>query len=104
MPKVIFRKNNQDIIALFPELAGSDDPEQCLTISESGVKSSIAAKDLFAQTAAAKQQDYMYLKEKLIEMGYEPLEIITREGKGAFDKRFRVIAFGNDNETQNDSK
>lgn len=93
MPKVIFRELNQDIVALFPELIGSDDPNECLMIGEIGGKSSVELKTVMQQSKVAKIQDVVFLKEKLIAMGYEPLVILTRESKNAFEKRFKLAAF-----------
>jgi hypothetical protein len=94
MPKVIFRRSGQEIIALFPETAASNNPDECLIIRESGGKSAADIKMTLQQTKPAPPDDCIFLKEKLIGLGYEPLEVITREGKLAFKKRFKATAFG----------
>ena len=95
MPKVIFRHFANEIIALFPELPGSEDPAECLMIRENGTKTAMSPKQVWPFSKAVSVEDSIFFKEKLIEMGYEDIEVITRESKTAFDKRFQAVAFCN---------
>lgn len=90
--KVIFRKfktNNGEVIALFPELPGTNDICTCLSYMHTG-QHSAASVDLSSVTVKATEAEYMPLKKELETIGYN-LEVINRFSTLHFDARIRAI-------------
>jgi hypothetical protein len=75
--KVIFRKfKNGEIIALFPELPGSNKPSECLSYLHIGQHGS-ASIFLYTDCKLAKPEEYEELYNELIAIGYK-LQIVKR--------------------------
>ena len=78
MTKVIFRKFKEgDIIALFPELPGTNDPYTCESYMHVGQHSS-ASIDIVSITKPAKPDEYADLLAELKRIGYDDLRIAKR--------------------------
>lgn len=74
---VIFRKfKNGEIIALFPELPGTNDPETCLSYQQIGQHGS-AGVDLCDRTKPAKPEEFASLQAELESIGYR-LRLCTK--------------------------
>lgn len=69
--RVIFRKFKDEILALFPALAGDMQPyKTCLSYGAVG-QHSAASVELISKTRPAKQEEYQNLKLELERAGYE---------------------------------
>lgn len=90
--KVIFRKftATDDIIAIFPELVGTQDWENdCMsymTIGQHGA----ASVDLAKYTQPCTDREYSKLKKELESLGYN-LQIVRRIPKWAADIRSKQV-------------
>ena len=89
--KVIFRKfkDTGEVIALFPELPGTNDYCTCSSYMHIGQHSS-ASVSLSSVTVRAREEDYMPLKRELESLGYN-LEVINRFSTLHFDARVRAV-------------
>lgn len=79
MTKVIFRKFKDDgqIIALFPELATTNDPGFCLSYMHIGQHSD-ADLGIIGETIPASHGEYQGLLNELISIGYDNLKIMKK--------------------------
>ena len=83
--KVIFRQfKTGEIIALFPALPGTNDPNTCESYMHVGQHSS-ADTDLVQSTKPAKKEKYQSLKRELESIGYK------LEAKKRFSRKDREI-------------
>ena len=88
--KVIFRKfKDGDIIALFPEEPGTNDPQTCSSYMHIG-QHCVADMAIVPVTKIATADEYAALKEELESIGYN-LEITYRVGASMRIKRERAI-------------
>ena len=75
MDKVIFKKFPEgDIIAIFPELLGTFDPNDCLSYMHIGQHGACDSR-LIRELESASAEEYQDLWEELESIGYE-LELI----------------------------
>ena len=89
--KVIFRKfkDNGEIIALFPELPGTNDVCTCESYVHNGQHGS-ASVNMSAITVRASEKEYEALKKELESIGYK-LEIVNRFSTLHFDARLKAL-------------
>ena len=91
--KVIFRKWRNDpytVIALFPEIPGTNDCHTCLSYEHIG-QHGAASVDLTPYTELAKPDDYAELKRELESIGYN-LQVIKKTNyQRALNKRIESI-------------
>jgi hypothetical protein len=88
--KVIFRKwPNGNIIALFPELPGTNSPFTCLSYEHYG-QHGAASTDL-PNTVLAKPREYEELRRELVSIGYDDLKVCTRFTRKDYDTRKKAI-------------
>jgi hypothetical protein len=81
--KVIFRKfRNGDVIALFPEVAGSSNPSTCQSYTHVGQHG--AADPHLTATYPATAEEYAPLLAELKRIGYDDLEICKRVQASAY--------------------
>jgi hypothetical protein len=83
---VVFRKEGQDILAVFPEQTGTNDPHTCGCYSHVGQHSSMDImylKELY-KTKPVKPSEYADLKTELESIGYN-LKVYKR-WQQSFDK------------------
>ena len=73
---VIFRMLNGECIALFPTLAGTNDPDTCLSYAHMG-QHGAASIHLGSSCPLASRKEYMPLKKELQSLGYR-LKVIKR--------------------------
>jgi hypothetical protein len=94
MTKVIFRRfypeKGGDIIAIFPELAGTNNPyKDCLSYQHIGQHGAITLdfhKFTFPITHNYPKE-YFDLYNELVAMGYDDLEVVTRMSRKMLQKR-----------------
>ena len=96
--RVIFRKfrskrDGQDIIALFPDLPGSNDPATCLSYMHTGQHGQADLLGLMYQmTRPATPDEYAALKQELEAAPYEyRLTVIQRTPKDSAEHRAEAI-------------
>lgn len=90
--KVVFRKfHNHEIIALFPELPGTNDPFTCLSYMHMG-QHGAASADLSPYTTAAKPAEYEELRRELVSLGYDDLKVCSRFTRKDYDTRKKAIS------------
>jgi hypothetical protein len=101
--KVIFRQFEQDdhaIIALFPELPGSSDPQTCLSYIHVGQHGAASVQAARERTRPAYPGNYAPLKAELESLGYK-LQVIHRFTQAAQEKRRAALkAMDRASETQ----
>jgi len=92
--KVIFRKFREggNIVALFPEYAGSTDLQTCMSYMHIGQHSAASIGLLTSRntTRPAKPEEYADLLNELKQIGYNP-KPITEVPRGAWSKRFAEV-------------
>lgn len=87
--KVIFRTYpNGDVIALFPELPGTNDPSTCESYMHVGQHSSAHYTSVIRSTVAAGAVETLY--KELTAIGYN-LEVKTRDARAAMYNKRRVV-------------
>lgn len=75
--KVIFRKfRNGDVIALFPEVAGTSNPSTCMSYMHVGQHG--AADPLADGIPLATPEEYAPLMTELVRQGYDDLKVCKR--------------------------
>jgi len=86
--KVIFKKFPEgDVIAIFPELPGTNNPYlTCLTYMNVGQHSS-ASIEFCGKLKAAKPNEYLPLYSELIRLGYDDLEIVKKFSRKMLQSR-----------------
>jgi len=89
--KVIFKKFPEgDVIALFPDLPGTNNPyKDCLSYCRIGQHSS-ASLDL-SGLKPAKESEYKDLYNELVSIGYDDLEIVRKFSKNSLKNRIAQI-------------
>jgi hypothetical protein len=90
--KVIFRKfypeKGGDVIAIFPELAGTNNPyKDCLSYQHLGQHGSITLDYHKFTFPLAYRHEYADLYNELVSMGYDDLEVITRMSRKMLQAR-----------------
>jgi hypothetical protein len=76
---VIFRKwKDNDIVAIFPTLLGTNDPYSCQMYEHVGQHGAGDPFHVIGQTAAAKPKEYASLLKELHQIGYRGLKIYNR--------------------------
>jgi hypothetical protein len=76
--KVIFRKyKNGEILALFPELPGTNSPATCTCYQHIGQHGAADLQSSIRVTYPATEEEYKDLKNELTRIGYD-LEIVSR--------------------------
>lgn len=89
--KVIFRKlENCDIIAIFPELCGTNNYNTCLSYEHFGQHGSCCIDYVLSLTESAKENEYNALKAELDSIGYD-LEIIKRNRRKFTETRIKKL-------------
>lgn len=70
--KVIFRKHPEDdeIVAVFPEIPGTNEPEICTIYAHVGQHSSAHCRVLMRSTRPAHPEEYSALMQELEAIGY----------------------------------
>ena len=97
MIKVMFRmeKNSrtgeEEALAIFPELPGTNDPATCLCYAHRGQHSSADTAYAIRATRLAKPTEYAALLAELRAHGYVDLRIVTRTPAGAYVARWRAV-------------
>lgn len=89
--KVIFRKfkSTGEVIALFPELPGTNDYSTCESYMHIG-QHSAASVSLSSITVRAREEEYASLQAELESLGYN-LEVVNRFTTLHFDARVKAI-------------
>lgn len=80
--KVIFRKYQGEILALFPELPGTSKAHTCLCYAHVGQHSSANYHWIIGHSKPAKPEEYQALYAELQAIGYE-LDIKQKAANGA---------------------
>ncbi len=80
--KVIFRKYQGEILALFPELPGTNEARTCLCYAHVGQHSSANYHWVIGHSKPAKPDEYKALHAELTGIGYE-LEIKQKAANSA---------------------
>lgn len=89
--KVIFRKwHNGDIIALFPEIPGTNDPFTCLSYEHIG-QHGAAQVSIIGITTAANEREYKDLFNELQNCCGYRLQVCQRFARNAFDIRHAAL-------------
>lgn len=84
--KVIFRMLGEDVLALFPEVPGTNDPRSCNSYMHKGQHGACRNyANCVKGTRAATPHEYAELAAELRSIGYE-LEIKTRDARAAMAK------------------
>lgn len=92
--KVIFRrsKNDGEIIAVFPELAGDSNPyKTCLSYEHIGQHGAIST-DYTTWTRPASASDSVNLEAELKSLGYD-LKVCKRSARGDLVKRMQQCGY-----------
>jgi hypothetical protein len=90
LTKVVFRKfPDNEVIALFPQLAGTKDPHSCQSYCHIG-QHSPASAHLARATKLATPKEYKTLARELRGLGYK-LRIATRFTRFDLEQRKREI-------------
>lgn len=78
MTPVIFRKfHNGEVIALFPNQPGTNDPHTCLSYAHVG-QHGTASVSIVADTLPASHEEYQPLMRELVAIGYSQLVVKHR--------------------------
>ena len=90
--KVIFRKykSNGDILAVFPEHAGTNHPSTCSCYERVGQHGTMAVSFMAPYTVPATKRKYASLKRELEQIGYN-LKVVKRSCPAYFNKRVAEI-------------
>lgn len=84
--KVIFKKFEGEIVAVFPEEPGTIDPNTCMSYQHVGQHGTMDA-DFISKMYAAAPEEYADLKNELEKIvGYD-LEVIRRNRSSFFEVR-----------------
>ena len=89
--KVIFRKWLSGIIALFPELPGTNDPYTCDSYMHVGQHSN-ASVDLMGITIPAKPEEYADLLHELESIGYN-VQVAYKFTRKDLQKRIKATKY-----------
>lgn len=84
---VVFRKFKGEIIALFPEHVGTNNPQTCLAYAHNGQHFSI---DSTLRCAKASPEEYSSLAKELAFIGYD-LRIISKASPAHFACRLKAL-------------
>lgn len=87
--KVIFRKLEGEVIALFPELPGDNNPITCLSYMRIGQHGSASAESPLG--IPAKESEYDSLFQELESIGYDDLRIAYKLTRADYLKRKTAI-------------
>lgn len=87
--KVIFRILEEEVIALFPEIPGDENPNTCLSYMHLGQHGS-ATLDLTYECRLAKPEEYAPLKEELESLEYD-LDIRKRITRAMDESRLKEL-------------
>lgn len=88
--KVIFRKfTDGDVIALFPELPGSNKVSECMSYAHLGQHSQ-ATTALYYDTKPCRVGEYFSLFKELESIGYN-LKVVTRISYEMDQKRIKAL-------------
>lgn len=77
---VIFRafRNDQDVIALFPAMAGDHRPDTCGSYMHIGQHGAASVRLFYEDTRPATPDEYMPLMRELERQGYDDLRVYQR--------------------------
>lgn len=89
--KVIFRILQGEVIALFPEFPGTNDPATCESYMHFGQHASASADLTGRGTKPATEEQYTPLLKELQSIGYDDLKICTRASRNAYRVRAEAI-------------
>lgn len=84
--KVVFRKFQGEIVALFPEEPGTYDPATCSSYAQIGQHSVANYYDVIVRSSAATDAEASQLKAELQNLGYK-LEVFRRSPSNAYQTR-----------------
>jgi hypothetical protein len=88
--KVIFRRWKQgEVIAIFPELPGTNDPGTCMSYQHTGQHGAADPSHVTSQTRPATGTDVDQLYRELSQIGYD-LETIKRAPGTAYATRAKA--------------
>ena len=88
--KVIFKYWKSGVIALFPELAGDNNPYRtCESYQHLGQHG--AASVELSSLKAAKPNEYLPLYSELVRLGYDDLEIVKKFSRKMLQSRINQI-------------
>lgn len=91
MTKVIFRMFKGEVLALFPEVAGTvDKPHHCLSYARIGQHSAADPYGVIDESSPATPEEYASLKRELERIGYQ-LEVVQRTPRGAYSTRRKQL-------------
>lgn len=77
--KVVFKIWKGEVVALFPELPGTNDPDTCLCYSHAGMHSTADVRAAGKQPYATKRE-YEPLLRELESGGYKDLKVVMKLG------------------------
>lgn len=91
--KVIFRKwkHTGDVIALFPEHPGTNDPNTCQSYEHVGQHGAADPDIVQGCTTRATPDEYRDLLNELTLIGYKSIRVVSRFTRAAYRKRYDEI-------------
>jgi hypothetical protein len=93
--KVIFRmpiKEPQEVVAIFPDEAGTNDPRTCMSYQHTGQHGSAMLLWALKDCRPATIEEYEPLKKELERIGYN-LHIMKRVSSKSHSVRFQKVLF-----------
>ena len=94
MTPVLFRKyktHPRNIVAVFPDLPGTNDPSTVTVYEHNGQHSHASYVTMIAITTPATPEEYAPLADELIRQGYDDLQPVRRETKQHRQTRKELI-------------
>jgi predicted nucleotidyltransferase len=88
--KTIFKILNGEVIAIFPEVPGTNDPYTCGSYMHNGQHSSCDLNYVIRRSKLAKPEEYADLKNELEYIGYN-IEVIKTNKNSFYDIRYNKI-------------
>lgn len=91
---VIFRKYPEseggEVLALFPEIPGTNDPATCTCYASMGQHSSADFYGVMNSTRPARPEEYAALAIELGRVGYYSMRILQRVPRAVHDRRAKA--------------
>ena len=79
MTNVIFRKWKDNIIAIFPDIPGTMEDSSCSSYMKIEQYGTCNPQHIIKESHPATREEYHNLLEELRAIGYDDLEVITRD-------------------------
>lgn len=91
--KVIYRvfKKGGDVIALFPTIAATTNPNMCQSYQHIGQHGAASYSHVMQMTRPAKPEDYEKLNKELIAVGYKDLRPMLKSPYSDYLERYKQI-------------